>query len=449
MTRGKEGSSLDSFATAVISLILIIAALFIIYKVVRGVYCVLCLVLRVLFQQKFHIFFLLLATVPLLLQNFGPPYFEFDSYSVEPALPLEGPLSINDALNEGEKLFKGQIKGPESLVAHKGILYAGLATGEIIAVQDDNWWVVADLLQPCRGAWDLDNCGRPLGLAFDKEGFLWVADAYYGIYKVDVKSKKQAYKLVVPTNKKIKTNESLEEYPLLPNSITIGTDGSLYWSDSSTNVPLHNLVVSVLGDKSGRLIKTNPKTGESTVLMSGLRFANGVLLAPDESYILVAETFLFRVHRYWLKGPNKGKSEVFIDRLPGAPDNLSPTEDGGFIINLIQPRSAALDTLAAWKSVRRFIAAVLCLADLMFQKIDERYPNDFNKNMMASIGHYSSIAPFMARHSIAVFCDKNGKILKSLHARGDIAAVSDVVTLNGYHYLGSPHNDFLGRVRVR
>lgn len=62
----------------------------------------------------------------------------------------------------------------------------------------------------------------------------------------------EAYKLVVPTNKKIKTNESLEEYPLLPNSITIGTDGSLYWSDSSTNVPLHNLVVSVLGDKSGR-----------------------------------------------------------------------------------------------------------------------------------------------------------------------------------------------------
>lgn len=76
---------------------------------------------------------------------------------------------------------------------------------------------------------------------------------------------------------------------------------------------------------------------------------------------------------------------MFIDRLPGAPDNLSPTEDGGFIINLIQPRSAALDTLAAWKSVRRFIAAVLCLADLMFQKIDERYPNDFNKNMMASV----------------------------------------------------------------
>lgn len=34
-------------------------------------------------------------------------------------------------------------------------------------------------------------CGRPLGLSVDKNGFLYVADAYYGIFKVDVNSNDQ------------------------------------------------------------------------------------------------------------------------------------------------------------------------------------------------------------------------------------------------------------------
>jgi len=34
-------------------------------------------------------------------------------------------------------------------------------------------------------------CGRPLGLNVDKNGFLYVADAYYGIFKVNVNSKDQ------------------------------------------------------------------------------------------------------------------------------------------------------------------------------------------------------------------------------------------------------------------
>jgi len=34
-------------------------------------------------------------------------------------------------------------------------------------------------------------CGRPLGMSVDKNGFLFVADAYYGIYKVNLNSGKQ------------------------------------------------------------------------------------------------------------------------------------------------------------------------------------------------------------------------------------------------------------------
>ena len=36
--------------------------------------------------------------------------------------------------------------------------------------------------------------------------------------------------------------------------------------------------------------------------MDGLQFANGVVLSPDESYLLVAETGAYRITRLWLGG---------------------------------------------------------------------------------------------------------------------------------------------------
>jgi hypothetical protein len=36
-------------------------------------------------------------------------------------------------------------------------------------------------------------CGRPLGLKFDKKGNLFVADAYYGIFQVDVNKSKSLF----------------------------------------------------------------------------------------------------------------------------------------------------------------------------------------------------------------------------------------------------------------
>lgn len=38
------------------------------------------------------------------------------------------------------------------------------------------------------GLYEEHICGRPLGLGIDKSGFLYVADAYYGIFKVNLNS---------------------------------------------------------------------------------------------------------------------------------------------------------------------------------------------------------------------------------------------------------------------
>lgn len=56
------------------------------------------------------------------------------------------------------------------------------------------------------------------------------------------------------------------------------------------------------GGATGRLLVYAPATGEATVLAGGLWYANGVAVAPDESFVAVVETCSMRVRRYWLKG---------------------------------------------------------------------------------------------------------------------------------------------------
>lgn len=44
----------------------------------------------------------------------------------------------------------------------------------------------------------------------------------------------------------------------------------------------------------------------------------------------------FRCLRYWLKGEKRGKTEIFVENLPGAPDNINLAPDGSYWIALLQ-----------------------------------------------------------------------------------------------------------------
>lgn len=68
--------------------------------------------------------------------------------------------------------------------------------------------------------------------------------------------------------------------------------------------------------------------------MENLQFANGVVLSPDESFVLVAETGASKINRVWLTGARKNQTEVFADNLPGMPDNMSLGSDGLFWVAL-------------------------------------------------------------------------------------------------------------------
>ena len=65
----------------------------------------------------------------------------------------------------------------------------------------------------------------------------------------------------------------------------------------------------------GRLLVFDPITQKTTTLLSGLYFANGVALSSDESFVLVNETLMYRIQKYWLKGDKAGTSEIFIENI--------------------------------------------------------------------------------------------------------------------------------------
>ena len=95
---------------------------------------------------------------------------------------------------------------------------------------------------------------------------------------------------------------------------------------------------------SGCLTCVRPD-GTVTVLRRDLAFANGVVLAPDESFLLVAKTIGYRILKFWLKGPRAGQWVEFVTGTPGFPDNISLSESGLVWVSLPAPRVPALDFL--------------------------------------------------------------------------------------------------------
>lgn len=85
-------------------------------------------------------------------------------------------------------LNRGDVVGPEAFAEYNGDLYTTLLMGDIVKINGKHVTPVAKFGKPCKGLFEERLCGRPLGLHFDRNGALYVADAYYGVFKVDIKT---------------------------------------------------------------------------------------------------------------------------------------------------------------------------------------------------------------------------------------------------------------------
>lgn len=87
-----------------------------------------------------------------------------------------------------------------------------------------------------------------LGFQIDeKNNILYVADAYYGIWKVDLNNYKK--QLLVSPRVEIEGRK-----PRLFNHLALAKNGDIYWTDSTSDYGLHDGAYSLLSDPSGRCV---------------------------------------------------------------------------------------------------------------------------------------------------------------------------------------------------
>jgi hypothetical protein len=140
------------------------------------------------------------------------------------------------------------------------------------------------------------------------------------------------------------------------NNAAVAADGTIYFSDSTRDFGVDDWKADLLAhSRTGRLMRRSP-SGEVEVLLEGLAFANGVALAPDESFVAVAETGEYAVQRLWLTGSRAGKPEPLVENLPGFPDNMATGTDGLIWVAVASPRDRVLDFLLPRRPFLRKIA---------------------------------------------------------------------------------------------
>lgn len=213
--------------------------------------------------------------------------------------------------------------GPEDVVIdHNGAVLTGVDDGRILRVtrHGDHIDTIAD------------TTGRPLGLELLPDGTLLVCDAHRGLLRVDQRTGRID----------VLVSQATHDLAVC-NNAAVAADGTVYFSDSSQRFPLAQWRADLMEHSgTGRLLRRDP-SGEVEVLLDGLYFANGVALAADETFVVVAETGAYRLTRLWLSGPRSGTSEPFVEALPGFPDNLSTAPDGTIWISQASPRDRLLD----------------------------------------------------------------------------------------------------------
>tara|TARA_B100001248_G_scaffold170573_1_gene129258 strand:- start:13 stop:1233 length:1221 start_codon:yes stop_codon:yes gene_type:complete len=220
------------------------------------------------------------------------------------------------------------VNGPEAIAfSEEGLMYTANEDGRIIVLSRDG-----------SNPYDFVNTGgRPLGLKFNPQGDLIVADAYSGLLSINMDGEITVL------------STEYEGVPfLLTDDLDIASDGMIYFSDASSVYNLENS-----GDDwnqaNGRLLSYNPITEQTSLLLDGLYFANGVALNHDESFVLVNETWRGHVRRYWLSGPNEGQTDIFANIYDNIGwvyvDNITFNDESIFWVATFNGPVMGLDTL--------------------------------------------------------------------------------------------------------
>ncbi len=325
-----------------------------------------------------------------------------------------GKFAPNTKLANLDMLPIGKHHGPEDVAGRmedgKMAIYTSSQNGDIIRIdpKTKTFEVYAS------------TGGSALGLDFDPEGNLIVADAFRGLWKID-KDRKVT----------LLTDKVDDGSPIAyADELAIAKDGKIYFSDATTKFSAKAAGSTLAGSllelmehgSTGRILVYDPADKSTKVLIDHLSFPNGVAMCPDDACILYNETGTYSVKRYWLKGLKAGIDETILANLPGFPDNLNDGQDGRFWLGLTSPRAEALDKFSDKPFIR---------------KIFQRLP--------------AALRPKARSYGFVIAIDMDGNILAQYQdpAAGYPLTTGATEPGDGWLYIGSLGATKLGRKNLR
>ncbi|WP_047337200.1 SMP-30/gluconolactonase/LRE family protein [Pseudomonas protegens] len=252
----------------------------------------------------------------------------------------QGPFAENHKLKAVQPVGARDIDGPEALLLEHEQLLSGLHDGRVIQSSLDG-----SALKVL-----VNTGGRPLGLARHPDGRLIIADAIKGLLALDSHGQLQT----------LSTEAKGLKFGFTDDVAVDAAGRYAYFSDATSRWGYgHDGEAVIEHGADGRLLRYDFQSGTTEVLLDRLEFANGIALGPDEAYVLVNETGAYRISRYWLKGDKAGSHDLFIDNLPGLPDNLSFNGTERFWVALYAPRNPLLDATAPYPFVRKMLVRAM------------------------------------------------------------------------------------------
>lgn len=340
------------------------------------------------------------------------------AYLALPPVPVidprsSSPYAMNDRLHEVEIIGLGEVEGPEDVILDaEDNLYCSVRQGDIIRFLAPDYRtreVYAHV------------GGRPLGMAFDKDGGLVVCIAGMGLYRVD--PSRNIRKLTAETNRS-RFSIIDDSRMRLADDLDIAADGKIYFSEATIRYGFEEWVVDSLeGRGNGRIIRYDPATGTTRTVLRHLLFANGMCMAHDNKSLLFAETWGCRVCRYWLEGPKRGTTETVIPDLPGYPDNINRGSHGAYWVALAGTRTPTYDLAMTMPAFRRRMARRVAGDEWMFPNVNT---------------------------GCVVRFDEAGRVIESLwDLKGsNHPAITSMREHRGYLYLGGVTNNRIGRIKI-
>jgi ribose transport system permease protein len=337
---------------------------------------------------------------------------------LEPSPPLDrgtgSAFAPNDRLINAEPIGVDQVEGPEDVILDRqDRLYGSTRDGNIIRFSGPRFEhreVFAHI------------GGRPLGMQFDKDENLIVCVAGMGVY--GVKPSGEVFKVTDETNRtwsKLNDDSRLR----MADDLDIAPDGKIYFSDCTTRYEMTTNTLDILeGRPNGRVVCYDPATNTTRTVINRFYFPNGICVSHDGKSVLIASTSACRIFRYWLDGPKKGKTEVLIDDLPGAPDNINRASDGNYWLALVGIRTPTFDLAARMPAFRR--------------RMVKQVPTD------------EWLAPGL-NHGCVLKFNEAGEVLESYWDPTGIShsTVTSMREHKGYLYLGGLENNRIGRIRLQ